>query len=196
MSRFRGSYVAPKRAAAPSGPVAGEIYFNTTDNQFYGYNGTAWVNLLGGSGPVATVKLTADLAAYSATAMTNSTGLSFAVSSGTYYRISGMILFQTAATTTGIRLGATLPAFTRYGVSISAPIAADGASGMWHGWLTSSGDSVVATGVQAITTDYLATIHGILLPSAGGTFQLQHGSEIAGSNVIVRQGSHIQYEII
>lgn len=32
-------------SSAPSSPTAGMMYFNTTDNKFYGYNGTSWVAL-------------------------------------------------------------------------------------------------------------------------------------------------------
>ena len=32
----------PRLAAAPSSPISGQIYFNTTDNRFYGYDGTNW----------------------------------------------------------------------------------------------------------------------------------------------------------
>lgn len=32
-------------ASAPSSPVAGQVYFNTGDNFFYGWNGSAWINL-------------------------------------------------------------------------------------------------------------------------------------------------------
>ena len=32
-------------AAAPSSPVAGQVYFNTATNKYMGYNGSAWVDL-------------------------------------------------------------------------------------------------------------------------------------------------------
>lgn len=35
----------PNHATAPTSPSPGQTYFNTTDNFFYGWNGTAWVNL-------------------------------------------------------------------------------------------------------------------------------------------------------
>lgn len=35
------------RAAAPATPSTGQVYFNTTDNRYYGYNGTVWLPLVG-----------------------------------------------------------------------------------------------------------------------------------------------------
>lgn len=32
-------------ASAPTSPVAGQVYYSTVDNNFYGWNGTAWINL-------------------------------------------------------------------------------------------------------------------------------------------------------
>lgn len=44
-------------AAAPSSPVKGLLYFNSTDNTLYWYNGSAWVAAQGGAGatPATTV---------------------------------------------------------------------------------------------------------------------------------------------
>lgn len=38
--------VVQNLSVAPSNPIAGQIYFNTTDNAAYMYNGSAWVNAL------------------------------------------------------------------------------------------------------------------------------------------------------
>jgi hypothetical protein len=45
------SLVNPVRTAAPAGPVAGQMYFNSTDSTMYWYDGTAWVAAEGAWGP-------------------------------------------------------------------------------------------------------------------------------------------------
>lgn len=37
--------VLHKSATAPANPVAGQVYFNTTDNNMYYYNGIKWINM-------------------------------------------------------------------------------------------------------------------------------------------------------
>jgi hypothetical protein len=38
--------VVQNLATAPSAPLEGQIYHNTTDNKLYGYDGTAWIDLM------------------------------------------------------------------------------------------------------------------------------------------------------
>ena len=142
------------------------------------------------------LRLDADLAANTTVTLANTTGLSFAVVNGTTYKFRGLIVFRSAATTTGIKVGITVPNFTVFSASVFAPVAADGTAGGFHGWLTSSGDSVTATGVQAANTDYIATVEGVIVPSANGTVQLQHASEVAGSGVTIRRGSVLSYTVV
>jgi len=47
MSKFIGNSITlPNLATAPSSPTAGDVYYNTTENKPYSYNGTAWVLLV------------------------------------------------------------------------------------------------------------------------------------------------------
>lgn len=152
-----------------------------------------WATPAGGSGGPATVKLTSDLAPYLLTALTNATGLSFAVTSGVYYNFSFVIVHQSLLSTTGLRLGLTHPGATIFAahaaVSHTASATADGSDNRFEGPLTTSGDSVVGAGVAAATTNYVSTIEGFILPSTTGTLQVQYAAEVAAS-VTVKQGSH------
>jgi hypothetical protein len=122
--------------------------------------------------------------------MANTSGLAFALTSGNTYEFDFKVLFQSLTTNAcGIRLGLTFPAATIVTAATSIPAAADGTSGMYHGWITTSGDSVVGTGVQAISTTYIAWIYGVIRPSANGTLQVQHGSEVSAQAIRVKEQS-------
>lgn len=138
-----------------------------------------------------TVLLTADLAATTSTTLADTTGLSFSVLTGLYYRFFFQILFTSATATTGIKIGLTTPTFTIFTGTVRIPIAADGTAGETQGWLTTSGDSVSGSDVPATGTVYSARIDGLIIPSADGTLQVQHAAEAAAAgNVIVKQGSN------
>jgi hypothetical protein len=43
-----GTLIPPKLTAAPASPVTGQLYYDTTANTLYWYNGTAWIPATGG----------------------------------------------------------------------------------------------------------------------------------------------------
>jgi hypothetical protein len=122
--------------------------------------------------------------------------LAVAVLAGVTYRVRVNLLFQSAAITTGLRIGATFPTMETVALSASIPAAADGASGGLQGWITSSGDAVISIGVQAVATTYYAVLEGIMRPTANGTFQVQCGTEVAASAITVKARSSIELYIL
>jgi hypothetical protein len=177
----------------PQGPpgIQGPAGTNGTDGAA-GAQGPQGIQGPAGSGGPTVVRLNADHAPFTTTSMVNVTGLSFPVVSGTLYRFQFDVIFRTAATTTGIGLGLTTPTATAVGATVRIPIAS-GAGGEFQGSITASGGSVVSTAVVAANTDYLAQVVGVILPSANGTVQLQARTEIAASNVTIRNGSCVSY---
>jgi hypothetical protein len=70
------------------------------------------------------------------------------------------------------------------------PVALDGVSAQFSGAITSSGDSVIGTGVEASGTNYLATIDGTILPSANGTLVPLYAAELASTaGILIKQQS-------
>jgi hypothetical protein len=51
MPEFVGRLRTPRLAAAPATPISGELYYNTTGNSPYCWNGTSWVASGGFTGP-------------------------------------------------------------------------------------------------------------------------------------------------
>lgn len=126
-----------------------------------------------------TVKITTDVTSSSTSAAAIS-GLSMNVNAGTYYKFRFLVVFRSADSATGISLGLTIPASTVFSANAGVPIAADGTSGKYHGWITISGDAVIAPSVPAANVDHIAIVEGMILPSSSGTVQcvLHHLTEI------------------
>jgi hypothetical protein len=187
-----GDYTAlanqPTARLLPAGGASGQVLAKSSATDY----AVTWATPAGGGSGPATVKLTADHAPFTLTALTNITGLSFAVTSGTLYRFSFWLVFRTPALTTGARFGLTHPGATVFAGSTRILFAGDGSDSVFEGALTTSGDSVMSTAVPATNTDYIAVIEGILLPSANGTLQVQAATEVAASALTVRNGSHGQ----
>lgn len=154
--------------------------------------GIGWfVNRAVSAANIAYAKLTSDLSSATVTTMADATGLTLAVLNGQYYKFKFMVLYQSAATTTGIKLSVTIPTVTRFGATVQGLVstAADGTANIFFGHITSSDDAVTATGTPAANTDHVAEVNGVIVPSADGNVQLRIASEVAASGVTVRQGS-------
>lgn len=133
------------------------------------------------------------------------TGLSLVTGLGTFY-FRYMLRYQTAATTTGIRLSAnhagTVSWFTQnlYWVDNSATAstaAADqdavGAAGQVLGAMAARVKSTAGLGttisVDTANADMMAILEGICEVTVDGELELWAGSEVAASNAVIKTGS-------
>jgi hypothetical protein len=133
------------------------------------------------------IRATSDTATSATTVLGTVTALAFSVTSGVTYCFAFNVLFRSATTTNGLKLGLQFPAATIAGANIMIPSGADGTAQV--GWITSSGDSVTATGVETADTTYLALIDGNIRPSANGTLQVVFASEVSDAASVVKQES-------
>lgn len=138
-------------------------------------------------GSIAAAHTTADQS-FSVSSLADVTDLKLAVSNGVYYTFKFVCVVQSAVLTCAVKLGLDVPAFSTYAATVQSLYAADGAAALWSGALTFSGDSVVATDVPVINTDYIVTIEGIILPSADGFLQVRAANEDNASTVKTRKG--------
>lgn len=114
------------------------------------------------------------------------TGLSFSVVSGVTYTFYFWVVFQTAAQATGIQLALNGPATSLLVYNVGIPIASTSqVIGRRRGY------DVLSTGsaVDAANSNLLATIEGVITPSADGTLIVRYASEIAASAVTVKAAS-------
>jgi hypothetical protein len=96
-------------ASAPASPVAGQVYYNTTDNKSYYYNGTSWIDMTGGAGAPnnGTLALTVSAGATN-TGVTLGTGTGFSANTAsnlTYDIDVGPAISNLATTMTGAGTG-------------------------------------------------------------------------------------------
>lgn len=184
---------APVVSALPaaSAALAGVIARLSTDNKPYWCDGTAWVDmtLLGSADTrLTTARLAADVT-NNTTTLANVTGLAIALAANSIYTIDAKVMFQTAATATGIRLTQTAPAGATVVAQWNTPTSLT-ARTLANQRAADTG--AATTGVDMANANTLAS--GSLLVMTGataGNLQIRFASEVAGSNAVVKAGSHL-----
>ena len=184
---------APVVAALPaaSAALAGVIARLATDNKPYWCNGTTWIDmtLLGSADTrLTTARLAADVT-NNTTTLANVTSLAIALAANSTYTIDAKVMFQTAATATGIRLTQTAPAGATVVAQWNTPTSLT-ARTLANQRAADTG--AATTGVDVANANTLAC--GSLLVMTGataGNLQIRFASEVAGSNAVVKAGSNL-----
>lgn len=176
---------------AASAALAGVIARLSTDNKPYWCNGTTWVDmtLLGSADTrLTTARLAADVT-NNTTTLANVTGLAITLAANSTYMIDAKVMFLTAATATGIRLTQTLPTGATVVAQWSTPTSLT-ARTLANQRAADTG--AATTGIDLANANTLAS--GSILVITGvtaGNLQIRFASEVAGSNAVVKAGSHL-----
>jgi hypothetical protein len=142
-----------------------------------------------GSPGITSVKMLSDMATAVGLTAVNASGIGFTVLPNVYYYFEFGAVFQSQQPATGLGVTVTFPAVTIFAANASIPQAVDSTATMFAGQISSSGDFVQGTAAAASGTNFLATIEGMILPSATGTLQMQYRAETAAGSVLLKQGS-------
>jgi len=125
----------------------------------------------------------------STTAVDDITGINWPVISGRMYHMKASGIYRTAATTTGLSLAYSGPAMTYGRHYAKMQQGAAGTDQFYENFQNALTTAITNTAVVAANTDYAFFAEAWFQPSANGTFQARHGSEVGASNAIVRAGS-------
>lgn len=117
---------------------------------------------------------------------------------GKSYRVRGVIVFQSTATTTGIglRIAPVTATMSLVYAAFKVKQAANGTAQNFQYEQLTTATNVTSTSNAAANTDSIATFEGTFTLTVGGTVSLQFRSEIAASAVSIRAGSYMVIEEI
>lgn len=179
-------------AIGPTGPTGVGITGAAGPTGAQGPTGAA-------GGAASYVYTQSDSATGSTTALVTASGMTFAVTSGNYYRFSFHILSRigavTSATTVGLKLGLTFPAAAVVGAYAQIPQAVAGVAHMFVGQIQSSGASVTSVSTQYPNQDTHSLVEGSIVPTANGNVALVFGCELSTTaGVVIKQGTNGRIE--
>ena len=185
--------VVPVVAVLPaaSATLAGVIVRLSTDNKPYWCDGTAWVDLtllLNTDARLSTARLTADVTNNTVT-LANATGLAIALAANSTYAVDARVMFQTAATTTGIRLTQTVPTGTTVVAQWNTPTSLTAST---QANQRSIDTGAATTAIDTANANTLACAELLIITGVtAGNLQIRFASEVAASNAVIKAGSHL-----
>ena len=141
-------------------------------------------------------KITSDVINNNAVANTiaDITGLSFPVTSAKTYLFRFIIIYSSAATTTGARFSINGPATTT--LAYKSEYSLTTTTTTFNEGLSAYNLPAASNLSSAATTGNIAIIQGILIPSASGTVIGRFASEVASSAITVKAGSFVEFREI
>ncbi len=135
-----------------------------------------------------TVRLVADVINNTKT-LADVTSLAIALAANSTYTIDAKVMFQTAATATGIRLTQTVPTGATVVAQWNTPTSLT-ARTLANQRAADSG--AATTGVDVANANTLASGSILVITGAtAGNLQIRFASEVAGSNAVVKAGSNL-----
>jgi hypothetical protein len=142
---------------------------------------------------IQTVVLATDVTNNNASANTiaDVTGLSFAVVAGLKYWFRAAVAYTAAATTTGSRWainGPAAPTLLNYTSRYTLTATSETVNS------ATAYDIPAAANATSLTAGNLATIEGIIVPSASGVVVVRFASEVSSSAIVAKAGSILQYQ--
>lgn len=143
-----------------------------------------------GSSNISTIRTTS-LVFSTTTSSLPLTGFGFTVSNTVNYSFEFGLIYASAISSTGLRVGLQFPATSTFAANVEIPnIVATGTDSRTQGYIIASGSSVVAPATPLASTQYIATVWGQILPSANGTLQFCYAPEVAGVAISTFAGSY------
>lgn len=142
-----------------------------------------------------TVVLSADQTNNNVTANTiaDVTGLSFSVTSGNTYWFRFMVMYTSAATTTGSRWAINGPASPTL-LIYKSEYSLTTTSRTINEAVTAYDSPAAASASSAATGGNTAWVEGIIKPSANGTVILRFASEVSSSAIVAKAGSILHWQ--
>ena len=126
-----------------------------------------------------------------ATALADVTGLSFAVTANKKYEFWATIKYSAAATTTGSAWSINGPAGT-VSLRVESGLTATTSFNHWQNAV----NTLSASASSVYTSGNIAYVHGIVEPTASGTYIIRGATEVASSSITVQGTSNINWREI